>query len=393
MTIKVSRVALVVGVAIGASGLVAIPAQAADTLYFANAPAVTGATAVTPESATLTGAVDTGGTPGTPFSVAAGATLSWVGGLNILNTTTTAETMWIDGLPTSGSSSNVVINGGTPSLINNDGNDDFSDVQFEYDTLANYIADGDSAGDSTQYASEVDVPTTVGISPVSVQIGAFGISAKTSSGNTPLKPGTKYVYWIIDQPGETDDAQLVNTFNPASPKASTTVNPNYVCYPNAYIAKNSYLSTLTPTGTVSGGITATGGPAQTAPQPDTEGPCEYVYGNVSGVDNYNSPTGEFSTPALGKLSVASSVAESSGKTTLSISDQSAYKASGKVELMSGKTKLATGKFRVRPNFTEKVTLSLTSAGRNDLARTKKTSAKVVLTSQWDQPTTTKSVKL
>ncbi len=397
MTRKVSRAALAAGIAIGACGLVAVPAEAADTLYFVNAPAVTGASSITPESATVTGAVDTGGSPGTDFTVAANTTLSWVGGLNILDTSSTkAETMSIDGLPTSGASSNVFINGGTPSTISNDANDNFSDVEFEYDTLADYTANGDTPGDDTQYAQEVDVPTTAGISPVAVTIGAFGMAAQNNTGNTPLTPDTKYVYWIVDQPGATDDAETVNTFNPASGTAATTVNPSYSCYPTAYIAQNTYLSTLTGTGTVSGGLasaaTATS-PAvpQTTAQPEIQGPCVYFYGNLSGIDYYTSPTGEFSTPAIGKLSIAASAAVSGTTATLSVTDKSAYKASGSVELMSGKTKLATGKFGMQPKGTEKVKLKLTSAGRKDLA--KDTKAKLVLTSNWDQPTTTKTVKL
>jgi hypothetical protein len=402
LTRKVSRAALAAGIAIGACGLVAVPAEAADTLYFVNAPAVTGAESLTPESATVTGAVDTGGAPGTSFSVAAGATLSWVGGQSILNTATKAETMSIDGLPTSGSDSNVVINGGTPSTVSNAGNDDFSDVEFEYDTLADYTANGDTPGDDTQYAEEVDVPTFSGLSSVSAPIGAFGLTAQNNTGVTPLTPGTKYVYWIVDQAGATDDAETVNTFNPASSTASTTVNPTYSCYPTAYIAENTYLKTLTTTGTVSGGITATGGPAQTAPQPEIQGPCVYFYGNLSGIDYYTSPTGEFATPAIGKLSVSSAAKVTATtkkgkilsikKVTLPIVDKSAFKASGTIELTTSSGKqLATGKFGMQAGKTQDITLALTSAGKSAVESHAKT--KLTLTSDWDQPTATKSVRL
>jgi hypothetical protein len=397
LTRKVSRAALAAGIAIGACGLVVVPAQAADTLYFVNAPTTTGANSVTPEAAVVTGAVDTGGSPGTSLSVPAATTLSWVGGINIINSgTTKAEVVSVDGLPVSGAGSNVAINGGTPSVINNDANDNFSDVEFEYDTLADYTANGDTPGDDTQYAQEVDLPTAAGISPVSVKIGAFGLAAQNSTGNTPLTPNTKYVYWIVDQPGATDDAETVNTFNPASPTAATTVNPTYSCYPTAYIAQNSYLKTLVSGGTVSGGLASaatTTSPAvpQTAPQPEIQGPCIYFYGNLSGIDYYNSPTGAFSTPAIGKLKVAAAATVSGTTASLSIVDQSAYKASGTIEVMSGKTKLATGKFGMQPNVTEKAKLTLTSAGKKDLG--KKTKYKLVLTSNWDQPTTTKSITL
>jgi hypothetical protein len=303
--------------------------------------------------------------------------------------------MSLDGLPLSGANSNVVISGGTPSTIDNDANDNFSDVQFDYDTLADYTNNGDTPGEDTQYAQDVDVPTSAGLSSVSVKIGAFGLSAQNSTGNTPLSPDTKYVYWISDQPGATDNAETVNTFNPSSPAAHVTANPSYACYPTAYIAQNSYLSTLTTTGTVSGGLTAPiyqGGVAQTTPQPEIQGPCVYYYGNVSGSDSYVSPVGEFETPAIGKLSISSVAKVSGSKTTVQVIDKSDYKASGTLQLTtsSGKT-LASGKFGMQPGKTEAVKLSLTSAGKK--AAESHVKAKLVLNSNWDQPSVTKSVKL
>jgi hypothetical protein len=375
---KVSRAALAVGLAIGACGLIAVPAEAADTLYFTNAPAVTGVTSITPESATVTGAVDTGGTPGTTFPVAAGTVLSWVGGLNILNST-----------------SNVAVSGGNPSVSSISGGTDFSQVEFEYDTLADYTANGDLPGGETQYADPIEVPTSAGISPASVSLGAFGVTQQNNTGRIPLSPNTKYVYWITDQAGATDDAETVNLFNPASATAATSVNPTYACYPIPYIAQNAYLQTLTPTGTVSGGLTApvpAGGVAQTTPEPEIDGPCIYYYGNPSGADTYTSPIGMFTTPALGRLAVSSVAAVNGTKATLSVTDKSAYKASGTIELTTSSGKeLASGKFGIKAEQTVKVKLSLTGTGKTDL--TKHTKAKLVLSSNWDQLTATKTVKL
>ncbi len=388
---KRSCMAVVAGLAIGASGLIAASAQASDTLYFVNSPLISGASGLTPESATVAGIVDTGGSPGGTYTLAAGASLAWTGGLTVANTTSAPETFGTEGLPVSGSNSTVLISGGTPSTVSNAGADDYSDVEFEYDTLADYQAAGNAPGPNTQYAPELDIPTTGGLSTVSASIGAFGLVAQGNTGNSPLRPNTTYVYWLVDQPGATDNAESVNTFNPKAANASTSVNPSYACLPTAYIKANSYLSTLTSTGKVSGGITSTGAP-QTASQSAIQGACVYFYGNVSGSDFYNSPTGQFTTPKIGKLSI-SSVAKVKGRVgKVAIADKSDYKASGTLQLTDDiGDVLANGKFGLKPNGHGTVTLRLTKAGVKAAEKNKK--GELALTSNWDQPSVTKAIKL
>ncbi len=388
---KRSCVALAAGLAIGASALIAASAQASDTLYFVNPPLLSAATGLTPESATLAGVVDTGGSPGGTYTLAAGATLAWTGGLTVANTTGAPETFGTEGLPLSGSDSSVLISGGTPGTVSNAGADDYSDVEFEYDTLADYQAAGNAPGQNTQYAMELDVPTTGGLSTVSTSVGAFGIAAQNNTGNTPLRPNTTYVYWIVDQPGATDNAETVNTFNPNAANASTSVNPSYVCLPTAYIQTNSYLRTLTATGKVSGGITSSGA-KQTAAQTDMQGACVYFYGNVSGSDFYNSPTGQFTTPKIGKLSIGS-VARVKGRAgKVTIANKSDYKASGTLQLTDAYGDvLANGKFGLKPNAHGTLTLRLTKAGVKAAKKDKK--GDLALTSNWDQHTVTKAIKL
>jgi hypothetical protein len=388
---KLSRVALAVGIGLGTYGLIAVSAEAADTLYFVNAPVLTGSSGLTPESATLSGIVDTGGTPGGTFTLGAGAALPWNSSLTVANTTSASETFSTEGLPQSGSNADVLIGGGSPSSVSNAGADNYSDVEFEYDTLADYTAAGNSPGPNTQYAPELDVPTTSGLSTASTSIGAFGIAAQNNTGNTPLRSGTTYVYWIVDQPGGTDAAETVNTFNPHAANASTTVNPSYACLPTAYIQANAYLSTLTATGKVSGGITSSG-TAQTTAQSDIQGPCVYFYGNVSGSDNYDSPTGQFTTPKLGKLSISSVAKVKGRKGTVAITDKSEYKASGTLQLTnSSGSVLATAKFGLKPGASGVAALSLTRAGV--AAAKKDQKGELNLTSNWDQPTVTKAIKL
>jgi hypothetical protein len=236
---------------------------------------------------------------------------------------------------------------------------------------------------------------------VSETIGAFGQTAQNNTGNTPLNSNTTYVYWLVDQAGADDDAQTVNVFNPADAKASTELNPNYQCLPNAYIAQNAYLKTLTSTSVVSGGM-ATKTTAQTTAQPAFQGSCVYFYGDASGKDFYNSPTGQFKTPALGKLSVSGKSAVTATvtnkkitkviKVTDKIVDKSTYKASGSLELddADGDT-LATANFGMQPGKTEVVKLKLTKAGIK--AVKKHQSGELTLTSNWDQPSVTKAIKL
>jgi hypothetical protein len=188
---------MIAGIAIGACGLVAIPAQAADTLYFVNEPAVTGATDITPESAVVTGAVDTGGSPSTTFSVAPSTTLSWVGGINIINTSSSkSETMSIDGLPVSGGTSNVFISGGTPSSVSNAGNDDYAGVVFDYDPVSDYTANGGTPGEETQFAPAIDVPTGPGLSAVNDR----RIRSNRSEQHGPDAAHTGHQVLLLDRP-------------------------------------------------------------------------------------------------------------------------------------------------------------------------------------------------
>lgn len=354
---------------------------------------MTGVTKITPESVTVSGFVDTGGGPGVPFTLAGGGTLSWGNDVSIVNSTTSTEAMSIDGIPQNDSDSTTMIPGGDPSSVGNGGADDYSEVSFQYDTLKDYTAAGDSPGPNTQYANVVDVPTVSGSAPASTTLGAFGVSAQNNTGNTPLNPNTKYVYWIADQAGATDAAQSVNVFNPTATNAASSKNPNYECLPNSYIAANSYLSTLTTTGTVSGGVSSTTtDAAQTTPQPAIEGPCVYVYGNTNGNGVYTSPTGEFTTAALGKLSIGSVANVAGSKASVSISDMSKFKASGTLELDdSNGNDLASGTFALAAGKSGTVKLKLTSAGVK--ASKKHRSGVVTLTSNWGQPTGTKKIEL
>lgn len=407
MTSRLSRGALIAGLAIGAGGLVAVPAEAASISagfstanYYVNQPAVTGATSLTPESAVLTGAVDTGGNPGSALPVGGG--LTWDAGISIMAGAkwagdTTGATVPVDGLPANGSNDpvSVQINDATLStsgafqFISNAGNGNFSNVGFDYDPVADYVANGNSPGIKTQYAPEVDVPTTTGISAVRVSVGAFGQTAQDNSGQSPLTPGTKYYYWIVQEPGETHDAQDVNIAgwfdgsgsSPQPTGSAVDANPTIKCIPDAVIAADPTLASYNS----STQITADGTTA-----PALQGPCNYYYGNVSGAIYYTSPNGEFTTPKLGTIAFGAHAAVAGHKATVKVTDRSGYRAAGTVALMVGKKKVATGKFELAAHATGSLSLSLTSAGMA-AARQHRT-AKVVLSSTWDQPAASKSVK-
>ncbi len=150
---------------------------------------------------------------------------------------------------------------------------------------------------------------------------------------------------------------------------------------------------MTPTGTVSGGVVSSGSTTpQTTPQPEIQGACVYIFGNVSGIDYNTSPTGVFTTPKLGNLVIGRSATVSGKSATVKISDKSAYKASGTLELTtkSGKA-LGTGKFSLSPEKSGVVTIKLTASGTK--AASAHRAATLVLTSNWDQPSNTKSIKL
>ena len=179
MASKVSRAALVAGLVVGASGLVAVPAMAANN--FVTLPAVTGVVKLTPSSATVSGAVDTGGDQGTIFSAPAtpGSNLSINAG-DILN-----------GIPI--------------------GEHYVSNVLFEADPMNDYVAAGNQPGGKTQVAGNIEVPTTTGLSAVKATIGAYPAASATFS--QPLKPGTKYVYFIVQQVGASDAATTINEYS------------------------------------------------------------------------------------------------------------------------------------------------------------------------------------
>jgi hypothetical protein len=442
LTSKVSRAALIAAIAVGASGLVAASAQAAAVTtagvstanYYVNGPTVAGVSALTPESVVLNGAVDTGGSPMTTLSVPAGQTLLWQNTFTVGSlTSTAAQSFDVDGIPVSGSDSTVAVtvndagvNANAQSLpaVSNGGADNYSVVTFVYDPVADYDASGDTPGLETQYATGVDVPTTTGISPVSTSVGAFGISAQNNTGNTPLTPGTKYYYWIQSQAGETDAAEDINiaqwydtTGSAAATTGATTFvpdpNPTYKCYPDAAIAEDPTLASYNSSTQISYGGTVA---------PAIQGSCQYIYGNTGGASPYVSPNGEFQTPALGKLNIGAKASASQSKALLAVTNTSAYKAGGNIELTtSGGKELASGNFTLGADAKGSVTLKLTAAGKKLIdvpakkgkpgkKATKKHKAvkgtpgtpatvktgiktKLVLTSNWDQPTSTKSVTL
>lgn len=184
MTSKLSRLALAAVCTAGVSGLVAGPAAAANN--YVTQPVVTGVSSVTPESVVASGAIDTGGDPAVTFSASAANPYSF-GGLTI-----TAPSI-LNGIP---------LNLGF-----------YSTALFEADPLSDYTAAGNQPGPETVTAAAVEVPTTTGLSAVSSELGAY--PAATSSGSSPLTPDTEYVYWVVQQAGETDLATTVNEYSPS----------------------------------------------------------------------------------------------------------------------------------------------------------------------------------
>lgn len=354
MTRKISRSAIIAAVAVGASGLVAVPAaSAADTQYYVNSPVVTGVSNLTPESVVVHGAVDTGGNPGISVSEPAGVNLSWTGGVDII--TTAAENIWIDGLPPSGSSNTVYI--GTKSFSNS-GADDYSNVEFEIDPVSDYNANGGTPGPDTTFGTSLQVPTQGGLTAVQETLGAFGANAQENSAQSPLKPDTKYYYFIIDQAGTTDAAENVNT--------GTAASPSYSCLPDAYVAAYDAGDAV-------------------------QGPCVYQYGNDSGVDFYQSPNGTFTTPKLGKLVIARGAQVVGRRAMLKVIDRSGFKASGQIKLEIGGRVVASSKFGLGAGNSRDLALPLN--GRGMKAAGSHAKAKLVLTSNWGQPTATKQVRL
>ena len=388
MASKVTRTCLIAVSAVGASGLVAVSAQAAPPTIptaLVNQPAVSGVTDVTPESATLTGVIDTGGNPGTTFTLPPNTTLNWDNSFN-LTTTTTAATEHVDGLPSDGSDA-LYATSSASEVLNNTGENNYSTVLFEYDPASDYAANGDNPGPETGFATEENVSTYPGLSPVSATVGAY--PAATASGlSGPLTPGTKYDYFIVQQAGATDSGLTINTYTPGS---ATGVNPTYSCFPLTYIAATSPYSGYTTTGTLSGGVTATGGPAQTTAQPEIQGPCVYYYGG--GSNYYDSNVGTFTTPKLGSVSVGNGTITEAGAATVVLSDQSVEPAKGSLLLIHAGKPVGGVKFTVAAQASKPLALNLTGYGKRLVALGEKFTSKLVYTTTTDQPTTTKSITL
>jgi hypothetical protein len=383
---KVTRSCLIAVSAIGASGLVAVSAAEAapPTIPTAlvNQPSVAGVLKLTPESALLSGVIDTGGNPGTTFVVPANTTLTWDNSFNLI--TTTAATEHIDGLPSDGSSM-LYPTSSTAETINNSGEDNYSTVLFEADPATDYANNGNNFGPETVDAAEVNVSTYPGLSQVAAMVGGYpAATANPLSG--PLVPGTKYVYALEQQAGATDSAVTVNTYTPGT----SGVNPSYSCFPLAYVAATSPYSGYSTTGTLSGGITATGGPAQTNPEPQIQGPCVYYYGG--GANYYLSPIGSFTTPALGAVTfTAGSVTAT--KAVVRVTDASVEDARGSVEFDYKGKSIGSSTFILAAKNTKPLTLTLTSYGKTLLSGGSVFNVTPVLTDTTDQPTTTKSVTL
>lgn len=411
MTSKFSRAAMIAGIAIGAGGLVAVPAEAANGIstanYYVNNPAIGNATDLTPESATVSASIDTGGSPesllpispvglfwGSIGTITAG--IKWNDGTTAQ--TTTGGYVPLDGIPTSGSTSNVSVTitdpavgakTGVPQPLSNGGADNYSDVTFEYDPVADYTANGNLPGPETNQIQDIQVPTTLGTSDITATLGAFGQAAQNATGNTPLIPGTKYYFWIVQQAGGTDQASNINVSAWVNNQSNgVPANNKYSCYPNVAIAADPTLS----------GYLATGATVNYGGQtlPADQGPCIYYYGDTGGALYYQSPNGTFSTPAIGSLKIAKNASSGS----LSITDSSAYKASGAVELTVGKKLAGTAKFRLLPGGKGSFKIKLTSAGKKAMNSGKvvkvapvSSTASVTSTSAWDQPIVGKSVKL
>ena len=430
MTSKFSRAAVIAGLAIGASGLVAVPAEAANGIstanYYVNNPAIGGASTITPESAVVSASIDTGGSTESLLPVpAAGLTWSPIAGITIAagekwddNTaptlTKSGSYVPIDGIPVSGSSSNVSVtitdaaisNGGVtdpgigtksgvPQPISNDGADNYSDVTFEYDPVSDYTANGDLPGPETQQAQDIQVPTTAGLSTVSTTLGAFGQAAQNNTGNSPLTPGTKYYYWIVQQAGATDQASNINVSawtGATSGTPAAPANNSYKCYPNVAIAADPTLESYT----APGAVVNYGGESLPADQ----GPCIYYFGDTGGALYYQSPNGTFTTPALGKVKIGAKATATAKGADLTLTDSSAYKASGTVELTVRGKLAGKARFSLQPKAKGTFKVVLTAKGKAALKANKtakvapiSAGANIASVSNWDQPFSGKSVKL
>jgi hypothetical protein len=434
LTRLLPRLAAFATAATAVGGLVAAPAYAVNN--YVTQPVVTGVSSLTPESAVLSGAIDTGGDQGVTFT---GTTTSpyAFGGPGVSPITTTAI---LNGIPV--------------------GEGFYSTALFEADPEKDYVASGNQPGADTVIAQVVEVPTATGETAVSAEIGAY--PAGNGFGSSPLTPGTKYIYWIVQQAGETGQATTVNEYSPtdlanwiagsgtitangfASSSTVTSsndyaawaagtgsfagdpkdpskvpgslINPDYSCVLNSTIAANTNstwaaekaagevptaagASTINGTpvpygiasASVSGAFTAASGQ-----KPAEQGPCVTFYGG--GANNfYQSGFGSFTTPKLGKIVVAGKGTVSGHKATLTISADSVEKGAGTIVLTAKKGKktvtVASGHFSVPAGATSLVSVKLTSAGKKLFKKTGKIVAKVKVTSTTDQPSRGKKVTL
>ena len=435
MASKVSRATLIAGLAVGACGLVAVPAQAANN--YVTQPVVTGVSSLTPSSATVTGAIDTGGDPASSFTAATTSPFT-VGGLSI-----TASGL-VNGIP---------LDQGF-----------YSTVLFEADPLSDYVASGDQPGAETVNASTVEVPTATGLTSVSAKIGAYPASSATT--NQPLTPNTKYVYWIVQQAGESQAATTINeysgsdlaawtagtgsmTANGFASSSSVTntgsgandvnawlkgtgkfagdpgdpnnapgqlTNPDWQCVLNSAIATNtnstwlaelaankvplaagssSVNGTATPWGInaigAGGSVTATG-----SQQPAEQGPCVAFFGGNS-TNFYTSVVGHFTTPKLGSIAFGPKASVARGKAAISIANKSALTAAGQLVLTakSGKKTITvlSGKISVPASVSETVNMKLSGSGAAALAAHGSLSTQVKFTATTDQPGTGKTIVL
>lgn len=374
MTSKATRSALIALTVVGAGALSASPALASIPTFYVHQPHVSGVKHVTPESAVLTGAVDTGGSPLTTFTLAPGASQWWANSFYIHNTGTSPATEHVDGLPASGSNAQIPLTSTTS--FSNAGSDNYSQVVMEYDPLKDFQANGNNPGPETGFAPEVDVPTAAGLSAVSVKVGAYPAASGFNTGTQPLMPGTKYVYFIVQQAGATTAAQSYNSYGTSS---TATTNPTWSCQPTAYASTHAPYDTYTSTGTITGGGVT---------EPQIQGPCIYLYGG--GANYYNSNYRTFTTPKLGYVAFGRTATVSGGTASLKAIDRSVEAARGilvlKIRSHHKMVPVARGRFKVRSHHHKMIRLYLTKAGKAALAKKSPLMTKVVLTSLTDQPT-------
>jgi hypothetical protein len=445
LTRKLSRAALVAGLAAGATGLVAVPAEAATN--YVTQPSVGGASQVAPESAVLTGVVDTGGDPGTAITAASATSPFTFGGLSVTGSSI------LNGFP---------VNQGF-----------YSTVLFEADPLSDYTANGGQPGPDSVLAATVEVPIAAGLTPVRATIGGTQAAAQ-QNGSSPLTPGTKYVYFIQQQTGVTNAATTVNEYssadlaawaagsgslnangwassssattnNYASWKAGTAgssyagdpmdptlvpgqlINPDWQCVPDSSPTASEATAGLTmpaitslasntnatwkaelaadkvPTAAGTTSLNGTSLPygissvaaggtfsAASGAQPAEQGSCIFYYDGNSTLF-YESPVGSFTTPKLGSI-VVSQAAVQGSKVRLTIADRSVLNASGTLRLTVGGKTIASGRFHEVANSSGTSVFKLKAAGVKAAVQHRR--AKLVLvTSSNDQPLSRKSVKL